>query len=108
MKSAKNKKKQKATTKKPKTKISTSDEQPPYAHTRVIQTIHDFFQSTTPREKLLLWMLWELQGVTGISKLDIANEIMEDISEDLNVGDDKELNCLKGICQGLELMNAYS
>ena len=89
-------------------KASSIFSHPDKPETEIMERVYQFFQSTTPREKLLLWMLWELQSASGHTSLDVANTIMRDLDEKFDVGDDPELNCLKEICEGLELLNTHS
>lgn len=80
---------------------------PDQPHERIMQRICEFFQRLSVRERLALWMLWELQSASGYTGLDVSNQIMADLSSTFDVGDDAELNWLKGTCEALELLNAH-
>ncbi len=80
---------------------------PDKLHVAVMQRIYDIFIDATSREKLLLWMFWELQSASGYTKLDVANELMRDLDDSLDVGDDPELLWMKGFCEGVELLNVH-
>lgn len=73
----------------------------------VAKKLWHIFENMDAKARLAVWCLWELQSAEGSTRLDLANPIMQQI-DGADAADDPELSWLKGICEGMYLLNSHS